>query len=47
MKKSRFNEDKRKEELFGVWLDNHFYKQMQKSIKALLEIQTQHFRKEV
>jgi hypothetical protein len=26
--KSKFYEDKRKEELFGVWLDNHFYKQM-------------------
>lgn len=35
MKKSRFNEDKRKEELFGVWLDNHFYKQMQKKYKSI------------
>lgn len=28
MVRSKFYEDKRKEELFGVWLDNHFYKYM-------------------
>lgn len=28
MVRSKFYEDKRKEELFGVWLDSHFYKYM-------------------
>ena len=28
MVRSKFYEDKRKEELFGVWLDSHFYKHM-------------------
>lgn len=33
--KSKFYEDKRKEELFGNWLDNHFYIKMLGKYKSI------------
>lgn len=35
MVRSKFYEDKRKEELFGVWLDNHFYRNMLGKYKSI------------
>lgn len=33
--KSKFYEDKRKEELFGIWLDNHFYIKIAEKYKRI------------
>lgn len=35
MIRSKFDEDKRKEELFGMWLDNHFYKRILEEYKSI------------
>lgn len=35
MVQSRFYEDKRKEELFGIWLDSHFYSEFKESYKSI------------
>lgn len=35
MVQSKFHEDKRKEELFGVWLDSHFYPKFKESYKSI------------
>lgn len=35
MVKTKFYEDKRKEELFGLWLDKHFYSQLEGKYKSI------------